>query len=538
MWHCLPFCPPLGTCRGLVLAMSMALLAGCPDGTPDGGPPPRDAGVVDDFHDPISMPETPTLDTSPFALSADCAQCHTNHYEEWRGSMHAYAMVDPVFRAIVGVRQADFNGTQDQFCTQCHTPVGTRAGKVVDNFDFDALDPVSLDGVGCATCHKVTEIHRPYNAGQIITPEAPMQGPISDPAANNFHASAVNPIFDESTFCAACHDVVEVSGLNIERPFAEWTESPAAAAGRNCQSCHMPEYDGIAAWNAPPREGLHKHTFTGVDVPMLDGFVSDERKDEIRAEVQALLDGSISLRIDGAAGVVPGDQFDLFITVQNEIDAHNFPTGSTNIRQSWLEVSVTDANGTVLYESGTLDDNGDLKDAFSAISPYGDNDLIKLSSDFIDDFGNPEIFSWRATEHISRSLSPLYERTYTRFVPTEAALVGPLDVTVRARFRSHGPYLLRALGLETYIDDLIVYDIASATRTVELVTDNSGEDAGPVVVDAGTLTPDGGSNMLDAGALGPDDDGGDQTDGGTSTDAANATPDDAGTQDAGPADAN
>ena len=53
--------------------------------------------------------------------SRPCQECHPDHVREWSGSMHAYAMVDPVFRALVRVRQREFDGAQDPFCLQCHS---------------------------------------------------------------------------------------------------------------------------------------------------------------------------------------------------------------------------------------------------------------------------------------------------------------------------------------------------------------------------------------------------------------------------------
>ena len=35
-----------------------------------------------------------------FQPAEACKTCHPQHYEEWRGSMHAYAITDPVFHAM------------------------------------------------------------------------------------------------------------------------------------------------------------------------------------------------------------------------------------------------------------------------------------------------------------------------------------------------------------------------------------------------------------------------------------------------------
>lgn len=459
--------------KSLLVALVLAALAACADTCdpvyPDAGPLPDGGKAGDELVDPLSMPTEPTLSVSNFTPSATCGECHVQHYEEWRTAMHAYATIDPVFRALVKVRQEDYGGAQDKFCLQCHSPIATRGGEIADNFSFDDLSEVALDGVGCETCHKVKEIARPYNSGLVLDEFAPMQGPIEDPQLSGFHASEKSDLLGRSVFCAACHDVIEVSGLNLERPYAEWLESPAALEGKTCQSCHMPTYMGRAVEDGPVRE-LHRHRFVGVDLPLVDGILTEEEREALKGDIRALLDGCGAIALSAPDKVRAGAQLDLLVTVRNNIDAHNLPTGATFIRQLWVEVTVTDAAGNVLYQTGHLDENGDLRDHFSELDPYGDDDLILLSSGLIDHTGAPEIFPWRATEHISNALSPRYERTFPLFIPTKEA-AGPLRIEARLRFRSHPPYLLRRLGLEDKVERLEIYEIDAASLEVELVSD-------------------------------------------------------------------
>jgi hypothetical protein len=145
------------------------------------------------------------------------------------------------------------------------------------------------------------------------------------------------------------------------------------------------------------------------------------------------------------------------------------PTGSTFIRQLWLEVVVRDAHDRVVYETGTLDDNGDLRDHWSSLDPYGDPDLVSFSSSLTNAAGQPELFPWRATEHFRRTLEPLHTRTVTLFVPVPSSMDGPLSVRARLRFRSHPPFLLRALGLTELVPRVEIQDIDEASASVEVV---------------------------------------------------------------------
>jgi len=421
-----------------------------------------------ELFDPLSMPETPTVSLDNFTSASTCGGCHTKHYAEWKTSMHSYALIDPVYRAIVNVRQADYDGLQDRFCLQCHTAIGTRSGDVKRNFSFDALASITLEGITCESCHLVSRMERDYNSGHVLDDTGPIRGPIANAAASAFHDSEHSDLFAQSSFCGGCHDVIEVSGLNLERPYQEWLRSPAEQADQSCQSCHMPEYTGSAAPGAPERT-LHEHRWVGVDMPISDGFVDATELADLKTRIQSLLDTAASLSLDSSASISAGSQLDLYVTIENKIAAHNLPTGSTFNRQVWLDLTVKDGTGQVIYSTGQLDANGDLQDHFSELAPYGDADLIVLSSRFVDKHGNPEVFPWRAAELTNHSLSPMYRRTFTLFVPTGASTTGPLDIQARLRFRAFPPFLLRRLGLADKVDRVPIFDIATASRSVPVV---------------------------------------------------------------------
>lgn len=441
--------------------LALTLLAGCEtadsgDTAPDTGPAP-DAGDGS-LTDPLSMPGTPTLDPADFPPSSQCVDCHPDHVAQWQASNHAYAIVDPLFEVLVSVRQADFGGAQDRFCTQCHSAIGVRGGEIGPGFSFSGLSEVVHEGVTCVACHSATEVARDYNSGLVLDAKAPFHGPIADPVANNFHASAPLDAFAGSEFCGACHDVIEASGLDLERPYYEWEESPSAVDGQTCQDCHMPEASGPAAVGGPTRT-LHDHRVVGIENPTDDP--------EVQAQIEALLAKAVAVDLVVPDAVPRGEVLPVTVDVTNLIAGHNFPTGSTFIREAWIELVVTDSAGAVLYESGTLGEDEDLRGYWSASDPYGDPDLVMFGSGFIDADGEPTLFPWRATEHWSTTLSPLYQRASTYFVPTEGAAAGPLSVQARVRFRPVSPHLLRTAGLGDHVADVPVYDLAATDAEVD-----------------------------------------------------------------------
>lgn len=75
------------------------------------------------------------------------------------------------------------------------------------------------------------------------------------------------------------------------------------------------------------------------------------------------------------------------IDVHNLTDGHNVPTGFDAERLVWLDVSVSNGQGEVVFRSGDLDPNGDLRDAHSQYVHNRelplDTQLFNLQSKFV-----------------------------------------------------------------------------------------------------------------------------------------------------------
>lgn len=83
------------------------------------------------------------------------------------------------------------------------------------------------------------------------------------------------------------------------------------------------------------------------------------------------------------------DGLRLEAVVRNGTDGHSVPTGFTAERLVWLEVIVTNPAGEVVFQSGDLDPNGDVRDLHSVYVHNGelpqDRQLFSLQSKFITD---------------------------------------------------------------------------------------------------------------------------------------------------------
>ena len=141
----------------LLLSLAAASAAGCGDG-----------------------PRTTPLTRAELEDPEACKSCHPAQYEEWSGSMHAYAAEDPVFRAMNKRAQRD-NPATGSFCMQCHAPLAVRQGLTTDGSNLDEV-PAPKRGVTCYFCHNVDAVLGTHDNPLHLADDTTMRGEYRDPA--------------------------------------------------------------------------------------------------------------------------------------------------------------------------------------------------------------------------------------------------------------------------------------------------------------------------------------------------------------------
>jgi hypothetical protein len=443
-----------------------------------------------DAHDPASAePAGDAAGSVAHSPGQACAGCHPQHVREWEISPHAYAVMDPVFHAMVRVGQADTEGALGDFCVQCHTPIGARAGETPVTFDAargvfvqqtEGLSPEAMAGVSCEVCHSMTAVEATANARFEMTHDGVRRATIQDPVPSPAHPSAYSPLHRRAEMCGTCHQVVNDFGLAVETTHREWVQSRFNGA-QSCQNCHMPAYDGRAAVGGPERR-VHRHTFVGVDVSLLppDAFPGYEEMRELTTE---LLRESAELEASYDAGTRT-----LGLVIRN-LAGHALPSGATMDREMWVELLVTDPEGRRVFESGTLDERGDLRvsDGRHTTRPGTDPQLVLFTQRL---YFDPALEDPTSTEP-RRPVEFLWEPNVeeSRLVPAGgssraaydlgALPPGAYSASVRLLFRSFPPHLLRLLeergGLDPAVKERVPLVEMEAT-VVEFAVDASKND--------------------------------------------------------------
>jgi hypothetical protein len=384
--------------------------------------------------------------------------------------------VDPVFQAMVQLGQRETRGELDAFCVKCHTPIGDLRGETTVVFDpkedvhrqpTTGLSEEAMDGVSCLVCHSTTKVNGPSNANFEMVLDGVRRGPIQDPTPTPGHESAYSSIHKSSSICGTCHVVVNQKNVALEETFSEWVASTFNGA-KSCQDCHMQAYRAPAAVGHEERT-IHDHSFVGADVSLLppDAFPGYE---DLRAKTERLL--RESARFEAVA--VPSERR-IDVTVEN-LAGHALPSGATADREMWIELVVTGEDGNIAFESGTLDERGDLRTANAehTTRPSTDAALVLYTQTMTFDPSlaeppsaeppRPVDFLWEpnvATNHIigvNLTDHPSYDLT--------TLPAGRYSASLRLLFRSFPPHLLRKLEESAGLDEAV----KGRVPTVEMAT--------------------------------------------------------------------
>ena len=404
--------------------------------------------------------EGPKLSVEELQDPATCMECHPKHYQQWSGSMHAYASEDPVFVAMNARGQRETNGALGAFCVSCHAPMAVALGLTDgQNFDPAALPPAAK-GVTCFFCHNVENVTDIHNNPLQLAMDQTMRGGLEDPKSNPAHHSKYDRLMDsdrnESEMCGACHDITvpeEINGVPggvaVERTFKEWKETffhtdKTPEIHLTCGNCHMFSSDDVVAdfdgVELRPN-GFHDHS-----MPAIDQALTPFPEMEAQARgIKEILEPSIAVigpsRIGdaplGGICVTPLAGGQISVRLDSFSVGHSFPSGAALDRRVWVEVIGYNAANEVIFESGVVPDGTDPEQ-------IGDPNLFGLWDRTFKKDNTEAHFFWEVARIDSQllkgpvtndPLSPLADHSITKVYPIGPAYAQLERVKVRVRLR-------------------------------------------------------------------------------------------------------
>ena len=277
----------------------------------------------------IELPVTETLAAKKgiekplgkaYPHSQKCKRCHLRVFEEWEASAQSRSILSAPFRVSLERYRATIKDKEGAMCFRCHAPsvleYPDHSGVYIK--EIESGDP-SLDGVGCSQCHLIKEVdsnqHPPHPTYQLART---VFGSYKNPKENLAHQSVPIPLYSQSQYCVTCHE--NLPGYEkLPDLLGPWQESKTQKAGKNCQSCHMPEAFGESA-NGERNRKIANHSFPGrfgkvrADAVKLE--VETEVKDkesEVKVTIQSLVPHNLPLPHPGWSRV----EIDLTILGKN-----------------------------------------------------------------------------------------------------------------------------------------------------------------------------------------------------------------------------
>jgi hypothetical protein len=265
-------------------------------------------------------------------------------------------------RAIHGRAEKFFALSNSGFCSTCHDVNLVNGFRLEEAFSEFKTSPAAKKGVSCQDCHMGAEPG--VNSGYPEGPAAVVGGKPTRMRKITNHMfigpdySVIHPgIFPHNT------DASEMATIR------QWlTYDHEAGWGTDDFEIDLPEdYEFPDHWRSADDRYDARDILT--DNQELLAEAHRQRRHILRVGYR-LLDVEV-LRADAKKGLV------FQVEVANGTDGHGVPTGFDAERLVFVHVKVTDPAGNVVFESGDLDPNGDVRDNHSLYVHNGELPLDK-----------------------------------------------------------------------------------------------------------------------------------------------------------------
>ena len=450
---------------------------------------PGNAAVVgDDFLQPTA-----------FLDAKYCGHCHQEAYHQWRQALHSNSFRTPFYRTSVNILLRTKGIEFARHCDSCHNPIAVLGGAMNPNSPSDRM--FDRDGLTCTTCHSIQSVSSKVGNGgfvmgvpSVLVDEKgnriPGMVPDSEILAHlDRHSKAVmQDIYHTPEFCEACHKAnlpPTLNGYKFIRAFTaydEWQNSKFS--NRNpltfyttdfttCQNCHMKR-----APNQLPEPGAKNGTFVShrwlagnTAVPFYFGF--NEQLDKtieflrtgnyLNVDIFGLQAGEEG-KLMAPLGTVPfhvsqGDVLEAYVVIQNKAIGHSLIPEVRDLYEAWVKFTVTDADGTKIYESGFLKPDGTLEPGAHSFT----NRPVNVVGDFVDNHVVSAIHSVAYDNTIQSGRSALVR--YQFQFPPQAK--GPFTLQAQVNYRHlRQSYLNNIFGPDHPAYPMV--ELASRSRVVSI----------------------------------------------------------------------
>ena len=398
--------------------------------------------------------------------SAKCKSCHSDIFDQWADSNHKN-MVDsnPYYMVMEGIAGEVEGEEFRKWCMGCHNPSALTTGRnrtthamngnfltdnifekkaksLIDNFKIHGNSRLE-EGVSCIACHRITDAKSDGDASYSLDltnrkkyafeeSESSLGQWLGEKFINSkpdvHKKSYLKPIYKKSTYCASCHDETSpLTGKKVVATFKEWERSPFNDPNnpkkhKSCIDCHMTYMEngrfsplkGRSTDGGKIKKDIKLHYFSGSN-HFLSGLKNKTHEDQTIQLLKTAAEIDIDIKEDK-----------IYAKVKNVGAGHHLPTGVADFRELWLDITVKDKNGKIVFSSGKLKKDGNLADdARPFMKVFGDKE------------GNPVgLLFWKYEKLLKDTRIPAgKERVEMYQIPKSMSLDYPLKAVVKLNFR-------------------------------------------------------------------------------------------------------
>tara|TARA_R110002020_G_scaffold202827_22_gene406080 strand:+ start:406 stop:2343 length:1938 start_codon:yes stop_codon:yes gene_type:complete len=285
-----------------------------------------------------------------------------------------------------------FQLTTPGFCGTCHDVFAPNGFRLEDAFsEFKHSPAAQVDGQNCQDCHmgKVPGEAKGYTYGP-----AAIVGNTATPPRKHSNHMMVGPdysVIHRGLFPHHLHAIKEKGEVDLIDKATEGVVQETGLATMKQWLC----FDDSAGWGKPEFErtlSANRHFPAPWDNPQKRIAARKILNDQYQLLAEATSARLHLLRVGYQLGNVEvlkcdDDHLEFEVPVMNGTTGHGVPTGFDAERLVFLRVHVWDPKGRLVFQSGDLDPNGDVRDSHSFYVHNGelplDRSLLTLQSRFV-----------------------------------------------------------------------------------------------------------------------------------------------------------
>ncbi len=294
-------------------------------------------------------------------------------------------------KKVHGELRQFFRITTSNFCASCHDVTLFNGLRIEEAFSEYKHSPAARNGVLCQDCHMGKEPGRILSSKQ--DPNFERINYAFGPAATVGDYQTAPRKLTNHMFVGPDYSVVP-PWLFPHHRGAIQDENDSRSRGL-ATIAQWEQFDWKAGWGT---ESFEKNLPPGLVFPARWAPVNDRRAaraiiDENLALLAEMSQNRLKLQQNGykIGDVVVKNRdsrgIEFAVQMKNGTDGHGVPTGFDVERPVWLHVTVKDADGKIIKESGDLDPNGDVRDLQSQYVHNGqlplDSELMSLQGHFV-----------------------------------------------------------------------------------------------------------------------------------------------------------